>query len=168
MSTTTRSGRAKPAGGGWELAIWYLMRLTALGLFVTALAHFAGPVVIDPVLRPTRGRTLAHPVVVTPGILADATIALQRQGAADDVVEQLPVVADEEQGAAAFSCIVLQRGLEQFERLDVEIVGRLVEHQQVGGPREEPREQQPVALPAGQRLDRRAGALRRKQDAKAV
>ena len=24
----TRSGRAKPRGGGWELAIWYLMRLT--------------------------------------------------------------------------------------------------------------------------------------------
>jgi succinate dehydrogenase / fumarate reductase membrane anchor subunit len=40
MSTTTRSGRAKPAGGGWELAIWYLIRLSGLGLFVLALAHF--------------------------------------------------------------------------------------------------------------------------------
>ena len=36
----TRSGRAKPQGSGWELAIWYLMRLTGLGLFVTALAHY--------------------------------------------------------------------------------------------------------------------------------
>jgi succinate dehydrogenase hydrophobic anchor subunit len=36
----TRSGRAKPQGGGWELAIWYLMRLTGLGLFVTALGHY--------------------------------------------------------------------------------------------------------------------------------
>ena len=36
----TRSGSARPKGGGWELAIWYLMRLTGLGLFVTALAHF--------------------------------------------------------------------------------------------------------------------------------
>ena len=27
-------------GSGWELAIWYLMRLTGLGLFVTALAHY--------------------------------------------------------------------------------------------------------------------------------
>jgi hypothetical protein len=35
----TRSGSARP-GSGWELAIWYLMRLTGLGLFVTALAHF--------------------------------------------------------------------------------------------------------------------------------
>ncbi len=37
---TTRAGRVRPSGGGWELAIWYLMRLTGLGLFVTALAHF--------------------------------------------------------------------------------------------------------------------------------
>ena len=36
----TRSGRAKPQGSGWELAIWYLMRLTGLGLFVLALAHY--------------------------------------------------------------------------------------------------------------------------------
>ena len=37
---STRSGSARPQGSGWELAIWYLMRLTGLGLFVTALAHF--------------------------------------------------------------------------------------------------------------------------------
>lgn len=36
----TRAGRARPQSGGWELAIWYLMRLTGLGLFVTALAHY--------------------------------------------------------------------------------------------------------------------------------
>jgi succinate dehydrogenase / fumarate reductase membrane anchor subunit len=36
----TRSGRARPQGGGWELAIWYLMRLTGLALFVLALAHY--------------------------------------------------------------------------------------------------------------------------------
>jgi succinate dehydrogenase hydrophobic anchor subunit len=36
----TRSGSARPQSGGWELAIWYLMRLTGLGLFVTALGHF--------------------------------------------------------------------------------------------------------------------------------
>ena len=32
-------GRARPAGG-FELAVWYLMRLTGLGLFVLALSHF--------------------------------------------------------------------------------------------------------------------------------
>jgi succinate dehydrogenase hydrophobic anchor subunit len=40
MSRYTRSGSAKPQGSGWELAIWYLMRLSALGLFVLVLAHF--------------------------------------------------------------------------------------------------------------------------------
>jgi succinate dehydrogenase / fumarate reductase membrane anchor subunit len=36
----TRSGRARPRGGGLELAIWYLMRVTGVGLFVLALTHF--------------------------------------------------------------------------------------------------------------------------------
>ena len=40
MSRYTRVGRARPQGGGLELAIWYLMRLTGLALFVLALAHF--------------------------------------------------------------------------------------------------------------------------------
>jgi succinate dehydrogenase / fumarate reductase, membrane anchor subunit len=40
MRVSGRSGsRAKP-GGGFELAVWYLMRLTGLGLFVLALSHF--------------------------------------------------------------------------------------------------------------------------------
>ncbi len=41
MSLYSRSGRTRPQSGGWELAVWYLMRLTGLGLFVTALAHFS-------------------------------------------------------------------------------------------------------------------------------
>lgn len=40
MARITSAGTARPQGGGWELAVWYGMRLTGLGLFVTALAHF--------------------------------------------------------------------------------------------------------------------------------
>jgi succinate dehydrogenase / fumarate reductase membrane anchor subunit len=40
MNIYTRSGRARPQGGGWELAVWYLMRLTGVGLFVLAITHF--------------------------------------------------------------------------------------------------------------------------------
>lgn len=40
MTPSSRSGRARPGGGGLELAIWYAMRLTGLGLFVLALAHY--------------------------------------------------------------------------------------------------------------------------------
>jgi succinate dehydrogenase / fumarate reductase membrane anchor subunit len=35
-----RSGRSKPQGGGKEVAIWYLMRLSGLGLFVLVLSHY--------------------------------------------------------------------------------------------------------------------------------
>ena len=41
MALTTRSGRAKPQGGGFETAVWYLMRVSGLALFVLALSHFS-------------------------------------------------------------------------------------------------------------------------------
>jgi succinate dehydrogenase / fumarate reductase, membrane anchor subunit len=42
MSTidVTRAGRARPHGSGFELAVWYLIRLTGIGLFILALAHY--------------------------------------------------------------------------------------------------------------------------------
>ena len=64
-------------------------------------------------------------------------------------------MADEQQRAGPLG----QLRLEQFERLDVQVVGRFVEHQHVGRAREQPRQQQPVALAAGEGLDRRPGAL---------
>lgn len=49
MAAYTRSGSPRPQGGGFDLAIWYLMRLTGLGLFVLALGHFMiVHVVFDP------------------------------------------------------------------------------------------------------------------------
>jgi succinate dehydrogenase / fumarate reductase membrane anchor subunit len=36
----SRSGRVRPHSGGAELAIWYLMRLSGLGLFVLVLTHY--------------------------------------------------------------------------------------------------------------------------------
>lgn len=37
---TGRAGRIRPVGGGFELAIWYLMRLSGLALFVLVLSHY--------------------------------------------------------------------------------------------------------------------------------
>ena len=34
------SGRVKPSGGGFELAVWYGMRLSGLALFVLVLSHY--------------------------------------------------------------------------------------------------------------------------------
>jgi succinate dehydrogenase / fumarate reductase membrane anchor subunit len=50
-----RSGsRARP-GGGYELAVWYLMRPTGLGLFVLALSHFLITHVLwDPAIQDAR------------------------------------------------------------------------------------------------------------------
>ena len=41
MSLYTRSSRSKPQRSGFELTVWYLMRLSGLALFVLALAHFS-------------------------------------------------------------------------------------------------------------------------------
>lgn len=35
-----RNGRTKPGSGGWEVGVWYLMRVTGLGLFVLVLSHY--------------------------------------------------------------------------------------------------------------------------------
>ena len=50
----TRSAyrRARPQGGGFELAVWYLMRLTGVALFVLALTHYLIlHVLYDPALQ---------------------------------------------------------------------------------------------------------------------
>lgn len=41
MAVYTRSGRARPHGSGFELGVWYLMRLSGLALFALALGHFS-------------------------------------------------------------------------------------------------------------------------------
>jgi succinate dehydrogenase / fumarate reductase membrane anchor subunit len=41
MSLYTRSGRLRPQQSGFELGVWYLMRLSGLALFVLALGHFS-------------------------------------------------------------------------------------------------------------------------------
>jgi succinate dehydrogenase / fumarate reductase membrane anchor subunit len=40
MAAVTKSGRARPQGDRGELAIWILMRLSGLALFVLVLSHY--------------------------------------------------------------------------------------------------------------------------------
>jgi succinate dehydrogenase / fumarate reductase, membrane anchor subunit len=40
MTRYSRAGRTKPQSGGFELGVWYLMRLSGLGLFVLVLTHY--------------------------------------------------------------------------------------------------------------------------------
>jgi succinate dehydrogenase / fumarate reductase membrane anchor subunit len=41
MALYSRSGRPRPQSGGFELAVWYYMRLSGVALFVLALIHFS-------------------------------------------------------------------------------------------------------------------------------
>jgi succinate dehydrogenase / fumarate reductase membrane anchor subunit len=41
MTLYSRSGRPRPQSGGFEMAVWYYMRLSGVALFVLALLHFA-------------------------------------------------------------------------------------------------------------------------------
>jgi succinate dehydrogenase / fumarate reductase membrane anchor subunit len=41
MALYSISGRPKPQGGGFELAVWYLMRVSGVALLVLALTHFS-------------------------------------------------------------------------------------------------------------------------------
>ncbi|MGD0863726.1 MAG: succinate dehydrogenase [Candidatus Limnocylindrales bacterium] len=41
MAMYSRSGRPRPLSGGFELAVWYYMRLSGVALFVLALTHFS-------------------------------------------------------------------------------------------------------------------------------
>ena len=69
-------------------------------------------------------------------------------------------MADQQHGAR----VILQQRFEQFQRVDVEVVGGLVEHQHVRRLAEQSRQQQAIAFAAGQRFHRRPRAFRWKQE----
>ena len=41
MALYSRVGRPRPQSGGFELAAWYYMRISGVGLFVMALIHYS-------------------------------------------------------------------------------------------------------------------------------
>lgn len=75
MARVTSAGSARPMTGGFELALWYLMRLSALGLFVLVLAHF----------------TIVH-FIYDPAVQNAAWITVRWSGAAWRTVDWLMLV----------------------------------------------------------------------------
>ena len=67
----------------------------------------------------------------------------------EHAIEQITVVGDEDERAGEFEEIVFQ----DFERGDVEVVGGLVEEQDVGGLEHEPGDEDAGALAAGEVAD---------------
>ncbi len=70
-------------------------------------------------------------------------------------VDEVPVVTDEQDGAPVGSQVLLQPA----NRVDVEVVGGLVEQQHVGGAQQEAGEDHPHAPATGQLPHRTAGVL---------
>src|SRR5918993_2611501 len=89
-----------------------------------------------------RGEVALEPVPLR-GVLL---VTLVRQDVRHHAVEEPPVVADDDGAAGELEESVL----EGPQRLDVEVVRRLVEEQQVATLLERQREVEPVALPAGE------------------
>lgn len=96
-------------GAGFAVAIafvfWFL--LAFLQGFGTLLCVFGGAV-----------------FGVVAVVVADATVALKDQEVVDDVVHETAVVAYDDEAAA----VVFEELFEDFEGVDVEVVGRLVEY----------------------------------------
>src|SRR5207237_6254671 len=88
-------------------------------------------------------------VLIVPLEPDDAAVALEGQDVRGDAIEEPAIVADDD-GAAG---VVEQRLLERAQRVDVEVVGRLVEQQQVRAFLQELGEMHAIAFAAGERAD---------------
>ena len=86
---------------------------------------------------------------VVTGIDGDAAVANQRD-VIDDGVEELPIVGDQQQRAG----VAPQPGLQPDDRVEVEVVGRLVEKEQLGAGGQGSRERGAHSPSAGQRVQR--------------
>ena len=76
----------------------------------------------------------------------DAAAAVELEDPAGDVVEEVAVVGDGDDRALVVGEVALQPG----HRLGVEVVGRLVEQQQVGRAQQQPAQRDAAALAAGE------------------
>ena len=83
--------------------------------------------------------------------------AIELENPAGDVVEEVAIVRHGDDGAR----IVLQEPLEPGDRFGVEVVGRLVEQQQVGRLQQQPAQRDAAPLAAGERGHVRVGRRQR-------
>ena len=74
----------------------------------------------------------------------EALAAIEFEDPLGDVVEEVPVVGDGDDRAG----VVTEEPLEPVDRLGVEVVGRLVEQQQVGARQQEPTQRDASTLAA--------------------
>ncbi len=109
-----------------------------------------------------RGRrgALADPVGVTAHVFAPAAAAFAHQRRRGDVIEELAVVRDDQQRAGELG----EQVLEQLERLEVEVVRGLVQHEHVARLGQDARQLQAPPLAAREARDRALDLLGREQE----
>ena len=115
--------------------------------------HGGEALVADPVRLVGGGAELLAPERLVVGDVAleepDLAVALERQDVGRDPVEEPAVVADDDHAAGER----LEARLQRAQRVDVQVVGRLVEQQHVAARLEQLREVDAVPLPSRQRAD---------------
>ena len=86
-------------------------------------------------------------VLIAADVFFQTAFSFKYNALRNHVVQKHTVVADEEHGAG----VVAQQFFQQFLRVDVQIIGRLVQHQNIGGAGEQFGQQEAVAFAAGER-----------------
>ena len=126
-----------------------------LGLLAPALRVLAHPLELGldrALARLVRLRLLREPrlLLLQPARVValerDPVPAVELEDPARDVVEEVAIVGDGHDGAL----VVLEVALEPADRLGVEVVGRLVEQQQVRRAQQQPAQRHAAALAAGE------------------
>src|SRR5207237_8721001 len=106
-----------------QLALFSVGELTRPGADLSAVLSARGAP--PRVVRTGEWLTPSQVIVIPTNVLDHSTVPFERQRAGDAAVEEHPVVADEQHGAIE----VADQLFEQLQRLDVEIVRRLIEHE---------------------------------------
>src|SRR6478672_5081065 len=106
------------------------------------------------------GAALRQHIAVAAGIFDPAPVAFRHDYRCYDTIEEVAVMADQDHRAV----VVAQHFLQHVEGFQVEVVGRLVQYQQVGRFCQRSRQHHPSALAAGQHFERRAHLFLRKQE----
>ncbi len=101
--------------------------------------------------RPALPQRLAREVTGVTTLVTMGVAAFQLDDRGADGVEHVAVVGDQHQPALVGGKPFLQPG----DRVEVEMVGRLVEQQQIGAHRQRPGERRPFQLATGEAGDRR-------------
>ena len=82
--------------------------------------------------------------MITADILTNSPFTFEDPALGHGVVNELTIVADQHHGAL----ITVNQLFQQFQRFDIQIVGRFIEDQQVAWLQEQARQQKTVALTA--------------------